>query len=819
MKPLSKTVSRPTPRGLFLGPGSAALRVALLGLAFSLPAQAAVVGTGTPGSCTAVALNTAVAAGGTVTFDCGVAPATIDMGSVNLFVAANNPAVVIDGGGSITLDGTGGTHPVVVVNANGSGLPDVTFRRITIANGNAATLAGYQDGGAIYNFGKLTLDTVTFSGNKAMGSGGAISQKQCPSCAAPSIDVRYSNFNGNVSNGANQGGGAICLEAGSLNVLETGFSGNTAPTGYGGAIYLWPRVSGAPPTASIGNGHFSNNSAVSGGAIWLIDLGIATPVTVDSSTFATNVTTGSSPDGPGGAIGMHQSRLSVTGTLFQQNQSQAAWAGALWASSSTVLVQDSTFKQNASASGGAGAFGMTASTVTVQRSTFSANTANGSNFGGAIAANGTVGIENSTISGNSAAGASGAGGAMYVQAGTTDLRSVTVTANSANSRGGIYVASSGALTMRNSVLAGNTETGAGTVNAEIYAALAGGFTSNGYNLLGNSAGISTGTGDVVNASPNLGPLANNGGPSFGNVVVVGPTFTHLPNAGSPALDAGDPVGCLALGGSALATDQRNATRPSPAGGRCDIGAVEVQVVGPSAKLAFSQQPADTVAGAAIAPSVTVQLQDAGGAAVAQAGVSVTLALGSGTGTLSGTATQTTNASGLATFAGLSVNLAGTKRLSAASGVLTGATSNTFVISAGAAASLVITGGNGQSAAVGTAFGVPLQVLVTDTQGNPVSGAQVTFTAPGSGASAALATSPATTDAAGHAQVTATANATTGAYAVTAASGTLTTVAFDLTNAAASATANDVPALGTMGLVLLALALSVAGAWLLGRGSA
>lgn len=78
------------------------------------------------------------------------------------------------------------------------------------------------------------------------------------------------------------------------------------------------------------------------------------------------------------------------------------------------------------------------------------------------------------------------------------------------------------------------------------------------------------------------------------------------------------------------------------------------------QLAFVQQPTNTTAGATISPSVTVQLRDALGNDVASLGVSVTLSLSSGTGTLSGTTTQTTNSSGLATFDNLSINLAGSK---------------------------------------------------------------------------------------------------------------------------------------------------------------
>ena len=245
----------------------------------------------------------------------------------------------------------------------------------------------------------------------------------------------------------------------------------------------------------------------------------------------------------------------------------------------------------------------------------------------------------------------------------------------------------------------------------------------------------------------------------------------------------------------------------------DIGATWIFVSGAPASatnLAFVQQPTDTVAGQPISPAVTVQLQDSGSSPVAQAGVSIVLALGSGTGTLSGTKTQPTNASGLATFAGLSVYLIGTKTLSASSSGLTGATSNPFVISAGAATSLAISGGSPQHTPVTTPFAAPFQVTATDGLGNPVTGLSVTFTPPGSGASAAIAGSPALTNASGIASVTATANATAGAYDVVASAGTLPPVNFALTNDP-TLQATSVPALGTAGLALLGLALAVLGA--------
>lgn len=101
---------------------------------------------------------------------------------------------------------------------------------------------------------------------------------------------------------------------------------------------------------------------------------------------------------------------------------------------------------------------------------------------------------------------------------------------------------------------------------------------------------------------------------------------------------------------------------------------------------------------------------------------------------------------------------------------------------GAPATVASSSGSTQSTTVSTAFASPLQVLVTDASGTPVSGVTVSFSAPGSGARATLSAASAVTGADGKAQVTATANATSGSYSVTATvSGIATPATFALTN--------------------------------------
>jgi hypothetical protein len=186
-----------------------------------------------------------------------------------------------------------------------------------------------------------------------------------------------------------------------------------------------------------------------------------------------------------------------------------------------------------------------------------------------------------------------------------------------------------------------------------------------------------------------------------------------------------------------------------------------------------------------------------------AGVPVTFtAPGAGaSGTFSnGTATITvnTNASGVAS-APFTANstVGGPYMVSAA---VTGLTTVNFSLTntAGAASSMTANAGTTpQSTAISTAFTNALAVTVKDAGSNPVSGVNVTFTAPGSGASGKFSNNTATitvvTNGSGIASTPFTANSTVGGpYTVTAAASGLATVNFSLTNttgAASSMTAN------------------------------
>ena len=181
------------------------------------------------------------------------------------------------------------------------------------------------------------------------------------------------------------------------------------------------------------------------------------------------------------------------------------------------------------------------------------------------------------------------------------------------------------------------------------------------------------------------------------------------------------------------------------------------------------------------------------------------------GTAVASCTATTNASGLASSLTFKADThAGTYVVAATS---PGTTPNPSIFSetntAGTATTIAVSSGATQSATVNTSFTNPLVALVTDTYGNPVSGATVTFTAPATtGASGtflaasnggtclasggtAVASCTATTNASGLASsLTFKADTHAGTYNVTATSPGTTPNPLNFSETNIAATTND-----------------------------
>src|SRR5438132_1636521 len=133
------------------------------------------------------------------------------------------------------------------------------------------------------------------------------------------------------------------------------------------------------------------------------------------------------------------------------------------------------------------------------------------------------------------------------------------------------------------------------------------------------------------------------------------------------------------------------TLAASAGGFAPVTSTPFDIIpGTATQLAFTVQPSNTVAGAAISPAVQVTALDPAGNPVPSFTGSVTVALGTNPGgsTLSGTTTVAA-VNGVASFGDLSANKTGTSyALSATATGLNPATSSGFNITPGAATQLV-----------------------------------------------------------------------------------------------------------------------------------
>jgi hypothetical protein len=175
-------------------------------------------------------------------------------------------------------------------------------------------------------------------------------------------------------------------------------------------------------------------------------------------------------------------------------------------------------------------------------------------------------VSNCIVTGNSAA----YGGGMYSAHATLTVSNCTVSANSAYlGGGGIWNTHDQSGNGSSMVTIGDTILKAGASGRNIWND-SGTVVSLGYNLSSDDDGaFFNATGDQNSTDPMLGPLQDNGGP----------TFTHALLAGSPAIDQGKNF-------SGSTTDQRGAgfartvDNPSIAnasgGDGTDIGAYEVQ---------------------------------------------------------------------------------------------------------------------------------------------------------------------------------------------------------------------------------------------------
>ncbi|NYE36307.1 hypothetical protein F4692_001411 [Nocardioides cavernae] len=225
-----------------------------------------VVGTGTPASCTSRAVVRAVARGGVIAFDCGPDPVTIAM-KRTAKVVNTSAKVVLDGGGTVTLDGRG-QRRILYMNTcdraqvwttshcNDQAEPLLVVKRMRLARGNASAEAVGSDeggggGGAIFaRGGRLRIVDSHFVDNRCARTGpdvGGAAVRVFDQYADRPVVVRRSSFTG----GRCSNGSALSSIGVSWRVTGSTFTGNravgrganparpgTPGGGSGGAIYM-----------------------------------------------------------------------------------------------------------------------------------------------------------------------------------------------------------------------------------------------------------------------------------------------------------------------------------------------------------------------------------------------------------------------------------------------------------------------------------------------------------------------------------------------------------------------------------------------------
>jgi hypothetical protein len=449
----------------------------------------------------------------------------------------------------------------------------VTISGLTIADGRSPL------GGGIYNGGTLNLTGSTLSGNSA-GPGAIVEGGGLFNDSHAAATITCSSITGNTADSTIGQGGGI-FNYGMVTIVGSTPSDNRAKgfslLGWGGGIENEGMMS---IRASI----LSDNSVTSSGGLGggIHNLG---NLTIFASTLSGNsvrVTSGPNPPlywASGGGIA-NSGTLTIMASTVSGNSVE------------TFGTVSGAGIANGSINSGGGA--VPGGVLTIIASTISGNQALGKGgygaltrmlfpgkaYGGGICNIGALAILESTYSGNSAVGQGGTdpqfgpfsgnayGGAIYTGTyadpggpnATLNVLEATLSGNSAsfvfmgNAIGGGIDNDTGmpaTLSMRNTILAGNSASASADVN--------GSLNSLGHNLIGDSSGgEGYAASDLLNVNPLLGPLQDNGGPTQ--------TMALLP--GSPAIDSG------ALADSEW--DQRGPGYPRQVNGATDIGAYEVQ---------------------------------------------------------------------------------------------------------------------------------------------------------------------------------------------------------------------------------------------------
>ena len=360
-----------------------------------------------------------------------------------------------------------------------------------------------------------------------------------------------------VLGGDAEGGGGISVDSADLSIFDSAVEDNL---GSGiDVLFATLLVSGSVVEA--------NSSDGSGGGIFAHWSGAA----IEDSTIQGNYAAGE-----GGGVAAGDSDCTIRDSVIAENSATNTGGLFLGESNSGHLIERTTISNNSAEEGAGGVTVGSYSDTQISSSTVAGNQSDSGAGGVRVDQSSRAAVDNTTISGNTGF----EGGGFRFDGGAAQISASTIVDNYAAQTGGgisIYSGPRSPVGVKNSILAKNSASLGGPdcfvedPSLEI-------FFSEGHNILGDvsDCDFAATPSDQVGVAPNpidplLGPLADNGGP----------TFTHALLPGSPAIDAIPVADCTydddgnpGTPEVPLATDQRGVGRPQ--GVACDVGAFELE---------------------------------------------------------------------------------------------------------------------------------------------------------------------------------------------------------------------------------------------------
>ena len=261
-------------------------------------------------------------------------PATFQVADVTGLLAAIS-AVNTNPSQQATINMAPGTYDLTselqIVNASKLTIHGGSPGKVVIDNPTHAARIFDIEGG------NVTIDSLTITGGNASGfyptpfGGGIYAQ-------GGTLTVVNSTISGNT---ANQGGG-IDVEGGTLTVNQSTISGNTAG-------FLGGGIDVEDGTLTVNQSTISDNTAARGGGTYAQ----GGTLTVNQSTISDNTAAGVISITYGGGIDVEGGTLTVNQSTISGNTANAGSSGGI-SNSGTLTVNQSTISDNTAASGGGG---------------------------------------------------------------------------------------------------------------------------------------------------------------------------------------------------------------------------------------------------------------------------------------------------------------------------------------------------------------------------------------------------------------------------------------------------------------------------------